>query len=192
MFIFKLLGIHQQNVVYAKHVPKKMIAAYLTPLLLISRGKKEYFGCKASWNYMEAGHGKGPCDPIGGTAKRKADQAVKNGKHVIQDAMDFYEWAKEDQSAITYTFLSAEEHEVSERFLQAVRTVSGTMKVHAVHSIKRNMIWVRDTSCFCEKCFNGTFQFKSCCDGWKECSVVKSRNWQTKNLRQMNWSPTNQ
>ena len=30
------------------------------------------------WN-MEAGHGKAPCDPIGGTAKRKADQAAKNG-----------------------------------------------------------------------------------------------------------------
>ena len=39
---------------------------------------------------MEASHGKGPCDPIGGVAKRKADQAVKNGKYVIQDAIDFF------------------------------------------------------------------------------------------------------
>ena len=38
-----------------------------------------------------AGHGKEPCNPIGGTAKRKADQAVKNGRFVIQDAVDFYE-----------------------------------------------------------------------------------------------------
>ena len=37
---------------------------------------EELFGCQASWSYMESGHGKGPCDPIGGTAKRKADQAV--------------------------------------------------------------------------------------------------------------------
>ena len=28
-------------------------------------------------SYMESGHGKGPCDPIGGTVKRKADQAIK-------------------------------------------------------------------------------------------------------------------
>ena len=41
---------------------------------------KKYFGVTASWNFMEAGHGKGPCDSIGGVAKRKADQAVKNGK----------------------------------------------------------------------------------------------------------------
>ena len=31
---------------------------------------------------MKAGHGKGPCEPIGGTAKRKADQAVTNDKAV--------------------------------------------------------------------------------------------------------------
>ena len=41
---------------------------------------KEYFGVTASWNFMEAGHGKGPCDPISGVAKRKTYQAVKNGK----------------------------------------------------------------------------------------------------------------
>ena len=35
------------------------------------------FECKASLGHMESGHGKGPCDPIDGTAKRKTDQAVK-------------------------------------------------------------------------------------------------------------------
>ena len=43
---------------------------------------------------MEAGHGKGPCDPIGGVAKRNADMAVKQQKAVIQDANDFFAWAK--------------------------------------------------------------------------------------------------
>lgn len=98
---------------------------------------EKYFDFKASWNYMEAGHGKGPCDPIGGTAKRKADHVVKNGKVVIQDAIDFFEWSKNDSSAIKYFFLSCEEYEASEKFLQAmcqnVQTVVGTMKVHAVH-----------------------------------------------------------
>ena len=40
----------------------------------------EYFNVSASWNYMGAGHWKGPCDPIGETAKRKADLAVKKRK----------------------------------------------------------------------------------------------------------------
>ena len=43
---------------------------------------------------MKAGHGKGLCDPIGGAAKRKADQTVKNDKAVIQDAHDFYKWVR--------------------------------------------------------------------------------------------------
>ena len=38
---------------------------------------------------MEVGHGKGQCDPIGETAKGKADQTIKNNKAVIQDARLF-------------------------------------------------------------------------------------------------------
>ena len=53
---------------------------------------EEYFGAPAAWNYSEAGHGKGPCDPIGGTTKRQADHAVKHGKACIQDAHDFFAW----------------------------------------------------------------------------------------------------
>ena len=56
----------------------------------VIRYYEEYFNCKASRIYMEAGQGKGPCDPIGGTAKRKTDQVVKNGRFVIQDAVGFY------------------------------------------------------------------------------------------------------
>ena len=43
---------------------------------LLSQHKKE-FGIPASWHYFEAGHGKGPCDGVGGTTKRMADEAVK-------------------------------------------------------------------------------------------------------------------
>ena len=48
----------------------------------------EYFNICASWNYMEARHGKGPYDPIRGTAKREADLDVKIEKAIIQDAQD--------------------------------------------------------------------------------------------------------
>ena len=57
---------------------------------------EEYFGAPAAWNYSEAMHGKGPCDPIGGTAKRKADHAVKHGKASIQDAHDCSAWSLND------------------------------------------------------------------------------------------------
>jgi len=48
------------------------------------------YGSFASWHFFESGHGKGPCDGIGGTTQRNADNAVKQGKDLIQDAHDFF------------------------------------------------------------------------------------------------------
>ena len=128
---------------------------------------------------MESGHGKGRCDPIGGVAKKKADQAVKNGRFIIQDATDFFEWAKQDSSSIKFSYLSIEDYEISEKFLKGtcenLQLVKGTMKVHGVFSLKQNTIWVRDTSCFCSKCFHHRFQKDSCCQGWCECSLTSTR-----------------
>ena len=102
---------------------------------------------------MEAGHGEGPYDPIGGTAKRKADQAVKNGRFAIQDAADFYEWSKQESSAIKNVYLSTEEYEMFAIFLKAscknLDSVNGTMKLHTVFSLNPNWTWIRDTSRFC-------------------------------------------
>ena len=50
---------------------------------------KVLFGFPASWNYFEAGHGKGPCDGVGGISKQMADQATKQNIK-IQSAADFY------------------------------------------------------------------------------------------------------
>ena len=117
---------------------------------------KEYFGVTTSRSFIEVGHGKGPCDPIGSVAKRKADQVVKNGKYVVQDAISFFEWAKQDTSAIAFSYVCIEDYEISEKFLKVacenLQAVKGTMKVHAVFSLKANSIWVRDTSCFCKNC----------------------------------------
>ncbi|KAH3702379.1 hypothetical protein DPMN_077397 [Dreissena polymorpha] len=43
-----------------------------------------------SWNFFECGNDKGPCDGIGDTTKRNADNAVKHGKAMIQIATDIY------------------------------------------------------------------------------------------------------
>ena len=148
---------------------------------------EEYFNCRASWNYMEVGHGKGPCDPIGGTAKRKADQAVKNGKFLIQDAVDFYEWSKQETSSIKFIYLSTEEYQNSQSFLKAecknLDAVKGTFLLHAVFSLKPNWIWVRDTSCFCRNCFDQNFRKDSCCKGWRECELRTIKPRKRKNLQ---------
>ena len=46
-------------------------------------------------------------------AKKKTDQAVENGKYVIQDETDFFEWAKQDTSAIAFSCVSIEDYEIS-------------------------------------------------------------------------------
>lgn len=61
---------------------------------------EDMYGCSARWNYFESGHGKGPCDGLGGTCKRLADEAIRCGKTLIQDAQSFYDWTK--QSSIKH------------------------------------------------------------------------------------------
>ena len=59
-------------------------------------------------------------NPIGGSAKHKSDQAVKNGKFVIQGALDFYKWAKRYCTKITYSHILVEDYENSGKFLRVV------------------------------------------------------------------------
>ena len=135
---------------------------------------EETFGAKAVWNYFEAGHGKGPCDGIGGTSKRLADEAVKQEKVSIQDASDFMKWAEENQlgSAIKFLFVDKKNAAESRAFLMAqsenLKPVKGTMKTHSVFSPAVNEIWAREVSCYCLNCFDKTFQLLFLCEGWKE------------------------
>jgi hypothetical protein len=50
----------------------------------------EIFHVRATWDVLEAGHGKGPCDGLGASVKRSADMNIKQGKCVIQTAEDFF------------------------------------------------------------------------------------------------------
>ena len=80
-----------------------------TIFYLLSR-HKELSNVTASWNYFEAGHGKGPCDGVGGSVKRMADEAVGQQKVDIQDASDFFAWTQqqESSSSVAFTFVSKE------------------------------------------------------------------------------------
>ena len=148
---------------------------------IISTHENE-FGCKANWNYFEAGHGKGPCDGIGGTVKRLADDAVTQNKVVIEDPLDIFSWSQETQneSKIKYLFVSSEETKVFKELLQeraeTLKTVAGTMKIHAVNGLEENKVAVRNISCFCYSCFPAMqFEEKSCCDGWSTHNLQKRK-----------------
>jgi hypothetical protein len=133
---------------------------------------KNLFGVSASWDYFEAGHGKGPCDGLGGVAKRMADLAVKQNRS-IQDAEDFFNWGKQSSKSISYMFVSTEEvakERMSlESFTQNTDTCKGTMKIHAVHPAQKNIVLTRSTSCYCQLCLSGVMS--QCC--WSQSDLTK-------------------
>ena len=75
---------------------------------IVSR-HEEHSDAKAAWNYFETEHGKGPCDGIGGTAKRLADEAVRQEKVSIYNA--FMTWAENNQQERTIKFLLVDKKE---------------------------------------------------------------------------------
>lgn len=125
---------------------------------------EERYGTKARWNYFEAGHGKGPCDGLGGSCKRRADEATRSGKATIQDASDFYQWAiNSSMKNVQFKFVSSEICKEREKELQdtLVKAVKGTMKIHAVVGEGESNIKVQEVSCYCRVCLTG-----STCDDW--------------------------
>lgn len=125
-------------------------------------------GFRASWLLFEAGHGKGPCDGVGGTVKRLADMAVKRHSAIIQSADDFYKWGKtQENSSLKYMFVpKSQSAEVHVELTNLVgKQVKGTIQVHAVISLGGGEIAVWVTFCFCEACFeNGNLV--PACERW--------------------------
>ncbi|MES9883292.1 MAG: hypothetical protein ABW185_20700 [Sedimenticola sp.] len=137
-------------------------------MTIIGQHDKLFDGVKASWTYFEAGHGKGPCDGVGGCAKRLADSAVKRECTVIQTAEDFYNWGDSlENSKVKYMYVPKSKcvEAQDEVTTMNAKPIKGTMHVHGVVPLANNRIAVRDTSCFCRDCF-GDGVFRAKCPGW--------------------------
>ena len=64
------------------------------------------FGCRAVWHYLETGHGKGPCNGLGGSLKRNAQTAASAGIAIVCNAPTMYLWAKDrPNSSIQYCYV---------------------------------------------------------------------------------------
>jgi len=127
---------------------------------------KSMFNISASWHYFESGHGKGPCDGVGGAVKRAADLAVKKGR-LITTASTFYEWGiTQTGSAVTYLLVKKDKVKAASLELASLGAVRvlGTMKTHAVMPVD-DQIYIRETSCFSPCCWSlGVFH--PSCSGW--------------------------
>ena len=121
---------------------------------------EELYSCQAIWNYFEAGHGKGPCDGLGGTTKRMADDAVKSGKATIQDAADFFQWTQSENctmKTVQFMFVSSTDCQQKSRTINTydIKPIKGTMKIHAVVGRGNNLILTSNVSCYCTDCIKG-------------------------------------
>ncbi|CAC5358762.1 unnamed protein product [Mytilus coruscus] len=108
-------------------------------------------GITASWHYFDAGHGKGPCDGVDGTAKRLADMVVRQQKVVIPSPVVFFNWGKsQETSHITYIFVPKSK----------CQSANNEMK-------EWNSVAVKST-------IDG--RFHPACDGWRSVSLEGKQN----------------
>jgi hypothetical protein len=141
------------------------------------------YGIHAKWNYWEAGHGKGPCDGLGGRVKRLADEAVNTGKVCIQDPSDFYAWSQSvncTMKNVKFVFVSTEECEnkAKENNQLNLKPIVGTMKLHAVVGKGDNCVAVRNTSCYCTTCLSHE---SATCSTWRNETLVSKVTAQSSN-----------
>ena len=132
-----------------------------------------FYGLSCRWNYFEVGHGKGPCDGLGGTTKRLADQAVRQGHAVIQDAREFFSWAiKSNMTGVQFIYVSSEQTKAKHTELKSIKAkpLNQTMKLHAVGATDdSSKLMTRNTSCYCNICIGGAY-----CDSWRTQNFIWS------------------
>ncbi|MES9906221.1 MAG: hypothetical protein ABW168_26520, partial [Sedimenticola sp.] len=104
----------------------------------------------ATWNFHEAGHGKGIPDGVGGTLKRAADRRVSYGADII-DAHSFIQELTKANTDIKLFYVDPSSVKQFDDILrsQNLQTVPGTMKIHQVVTMSPKHIQYRDVSCSC-------------------------------------------
>lgn len=112
------------------------------------------FGIKATWNFSEAYHGKGPADGVGGAIKRLLDSKVSFGCDVL-NAKSAIEILK-DESSVKLFHIEDKNIDyikyTNEFELSNLVAVPNTMKIHQIQSSNDGNYYeinYRILSCFC-------------------------------------------
>lgn len=88
-----------------------------------------------TWNFLEAGHGKGPADGVGAAVKRNADALVAKGIDIQSGAKMHEELLKLKSSVTLFNVTDQEIAEVDKVLREDLLTVKGTMKIHQVCTV---------------------------------------------------------
>ena len=130
---------------------------------IIASSQKE-LGVEMGWDFLEAGHGKGPCDGVGGSIKQSADIAIKRGTH-ISNAKQFYDWAREAKPSLKFIYLDGRDIACAQSQLSSSRPVQGLSWCHTIQ-IYQGYVYIKETSCH-----EGCCVTRPVCDGWKRTEI---------------------
>jgi hypothetical protein len=116
---------------------------YLFSTLLFERG---FNG--GTWNFMEAGHGKGAADGVGGVIKRLADSMVARGVD-IPNAKTLFDNICNESSVSVYFINREEVAAFDTKIPEHLTPIAGTMKLHQLCTDDVRHLICKDLSCFC-------------------------------------------
>ena len=138
---------------------------------LVARFASLYDGIEASWSWLEAGHGKGPCDGIGGGIKKKADNLVKSGK-LITNTEEFCETIRAAKPNMHILKVGTEEVDRCKELITSWKppAVRGIGSAHTIVPVGP-ILMMRETSCFHNCCYEEGGVFHPTCTGWQKTSL---------------------
>ena len=108
----------------------------------------ERYHLRISWNWLEAGHGKGPCDGVGGALKGLADRVVKK-TGAIQTAEEFVDQIEPQTEKIKLLLVTPDQLKESTEVVKswAAKPVHNITKYHQATVFADNL-HLRRTSCY--------------------------------------------
>ena len=87
---------------------------------------------RLTWNFLEAGHGKGPADGVGAAVKRRADALVAQGTD-LPCAEVLFQALSAEHKKVNLFYVQEEEIEANDKLIpKQLSTIRGTMKIYQV------------------------------------------------------------
>ena len=103
-----------------------------------------------NWSFLEAGHGKGAADGIGGVLKRTADRIVAQGAD-LPNAEAVFECLSRNTNVCLFYVTDTDVSRMDEYLNMVIlRPIPGTMAFHQLISLEKGHVYCRRLSCFCE------------------------------------------
>ena len=124
--------------------PKKNFYVFWTQLY------KEGFSGGGSWNFSEAGHGKGAAHGVAGVLKRTADDIISRGQDLPDAATLFHALVNTGTSVKLFLVHDSDVNKFSSKVPGNILSVPGTMAIHQLVTHEPYKIASRVVGCLCE------------------------------------------